>query len=144
MRHPSKREYSCRKWGEAGWLSVSGKAKRGRKAGAGGHAPLLRSRPRDPSGRPLSSTPSGLSLLSRRVAAGAPSEPPFTKRITNRSGDRGYPPNTLRHKGCSVADLRAAARPPRTIVGAMDTGDASHTQAGRSPRAAKHLCSRSN
>ena len=94
VRHPSKRGYSCRKWGEAGWLAVSGKAKSTRRAGAGGHAPLLRSRPSSaPSGRPLSSTPSGRPLPSRRVAAGAPRKTPFTKRITNRSGDRGNPPN---------------------------------------------------
>ena len=98
--HPSKRGYSHRKGGEAGWLAVSGKAKSIQKAGAGGHAPLLRSRPRDPSGRPLSGTPSGRPLLSRRVAAGAPRKPPFTKRITKRSGDRGAPPNSSAiHRG---------------------------------------------
>ena len=97
----SRRGYSCRKRGDAGWLVVSGKAEAevgrqarvGRQAQAGGHAPLLRSPPSAPP-----SATSGRPLLPRRNVAGAQSERPLLKSFTKRSGDRGYPPKMLRHQ----------------------------------------------
>jgi hypothetical protein len=98
--HPSRRRYSCRNGGDAGWLVVSRKAEVGRKAEAGGRAPLLISPPSAPG-----SASSGRASLSRR-RAGAPSGRPFTKTFTKKSGDWGYPPNHRCHHdrcGCPVA-----------------------------------------
>jgi hypothetical protein len=94
---------SRRKRGEASWLVVSRKAEAGRvgrKAEAGGHAPLLAlvgDASSTPSKRPLS----------RRVAAGAPSEPPFTKSITKKSGDGA--------KSQTSAATRGAVRAPERL-----------------------------